>query len=180
MNSIHLRDKYNELKQNKYKNLFSNTMLIPSIKKITINAGISKLLKTKGAKSLEHIMQDLYNITYQKPAIIRAKKSCDGFFIKKDDITHLKVTLRKKRMYDFLTKLILFDLPRSRDFRGLKLTSFDKFGNYIIGIDDCTIFHGIDKKNIFTVFGFNIVITTNSNKEDTYNLLKDLNFIFNE
>lgn len=180
MNKLHFKEKYQELVKHNYKKHFKNIFEIPAIKKVTINVGVSKLLKTNGAKVLENIMQYLYNITYQKALIIRAKKSCDGFGVKIGDITHLKITLRKQKMYDFLTKLILFDLPRSKDFIGFNISSFDKNGNFTIGINDCSICHGIDKKNLLINFGFNITITTNSNKDNSLMLFKDLHFIFNE
>lgn len=177
---LSLKESYDALVKEKYILTFKNPHLVPKIEKVTVNLGISKLLKLKGNKALDHIVQDLYNITGQTAIIKRAKKSCDGFSIKQNDVTHLKITLRKKNMYTFLTKLVFFDMPRSKDFRGFNPNSFDRQGNYCIGIKDCTVFHGISKKDIFVNFGFNIIITTNANMENTKLLLEDLNFVFCE
>jgi len=111
---------------------YKNVMAVPKIEKVIINTCFGKLIYGKSSKEQEEIKkaisEDLAMITSQKPIFTKARKSISGFKIKKGGVIGAKVTLRRRRMYDFLKKLIHIVLPRSRDFKGIEKSSFDKKG----------------------------------------------------
>jgi large subunit ribosomal protein L5 len=119
-----------------------NKMATPRVEKVIVNMGIGEEGKDKGQR--QEAMQDLAAITGQKPSVRQAKVSVAGFGIRKGMPVGLKVTLRGKRMYDFLERLFNIVLPRLRDFRGVSLDSFDKAGNYTLGIEEHSVFPEID------------------------------------
>jgi large subunit ribosomal protein L5 len=114
----------------------------PRLSKIVVNMGTGELLRNK--ESREKLMKDLAAITGQKPKVQPAKISVAGFGIRAGMPVGLSVTLRKSRMYDFLERLISIVLPRLRDFRGVSLGSFDRFGNYTMGLSEHSSFPEID------------------------------------
>merc|ERR1712100_847024 len=139
----------------------SNIMQVPKILKITLNMGVGQTVNDK--KFLIKSLEDLTLISGQKAISTQAKKSESGFKIRAGMDIGCKVTLRKNKMYDFLERLVYIALPRIRDFRGLSIKSFDKQGNYNLGIKEQIIFPEIDYDKIDTIRGLDISITTSAN-----------------
>lgn len=179
---INLKERYKKeavpamMKRFGYKNMCQ----VPKIKKVVINIGFGRDATSKSGdelkKQIAGIMEGLSSITGQKSSLRGAKKSISGFKLRQGIDVGAKVTLRKKRMYDFLDRLIHIALPRSRDFAGISTTCFDKKGNLSIGIKEQTIFpeSSVQLKNIF---GFQITINIDSkNREEGLELLKLLGF----
>jgi large subunit ribosomal protein L5 len=174
-----LYEKYkNEIRKKLAEELNLNIMEVPRIEKIVVHVGWGKEA-VEDPKSLEIVAQDLALITGQKPVITRARKSVAQFKLRKGTPIGLKVTLRKKRAYDFLERLINFALPRVRDFRGLPKSGFDGRGSYNFGLDEHTAFPEIDIDKVQRVFGMDITIVTSAkNDELAYRLLSALGFPF--
>lgn len=137
-----------------------NKMAVPRVTKAVVNMGVGELAKNK--EGLNMAMADLAAITGQKPSIRSAKVSVAGFNIREGMPVGLATTLRGVRMYDFLEKLFSIVLPRLRDFRGLSLKSFDKNGNYTIGIAEHTVFPEIDVAKSGGPRGLEVTIVTNT------------------
>ena len=155
------------------KNIFE----VPKIEKIVVNIGVGEA--TTDSKKINSAIEDLAQITGQKPQVTQAKKSIAGFKLRKGLNIGCKVTLRKNRMYEFLDRLIYIALPRVRDFKGLSKKSFDGNGNYSIGIKEQIIFPEINYDKIDKIRGMDISIVTNTYKEDhAYELLKGFNLPF--
>jgi len=174
-----LYEKYkNEIRKKLAEELNLNIMEVPRIEKIVVHVGWGKEA-VEDPKSLEIVAQDLALITGQKPLITRARKSVAQFKLRKGTPIGLKVTLRKKRAYDFLERLINFALPRVRDFRGLPKSGFDGRGSYNFGLNEHTAFPEIDIDKVQRVFGMDITIVTSAkNDELAYRLLSALGFPF--
>ena len=158
-----------------------NTMAVPKIEKVVINAGFGKLISGKTSeeqkKFYQAILDDLSLICGQKPQITVAKKSISGFKVRKGMPVGARVTLRSQRMYDFLERLIHIGLPRSRDFGGISLKSFDRKGNLTIGIKEQIVFPEILPERAKNIFGLEItIVTTAKNKEKGIELLRLLGF----
>lgn len=152
-------------------------MQVPKLKKIVINMGVGEAAENK--KFLDGAMNDLALLSGQKPISIKAKKSVAAFKLREGNEIGCKVTLRGKKMYDFLDKLIKVNLPRVRDFKGLNPKSFDGHGNYSLGLTEQLIFTEIDYDSIVKVRGMDIVIvTTAKNDEKGLALLKELGLPF--
>ena len=134
--------------------LFRNSHTIPKLKKIQINRGLG--LSAQNNNLLKKNIEEFERITGQKPIITKAKKSIAGFKIREEMELGLNVTLRGKKMYTFLTKLIFFTFAQIRDFRGLSLRSFDKAGNYTFGLKEQLIFPEINYDDVEQVQGFTI------------------------
>lgn len=149
-----------------------NRMAAPRMKKIVVNAGIGLVARNK--ELMEAVGKDIAAITGQKPSIRPAKVSEAGFNVRAGMPVGLKVTLRGKRMYDFLDRLVSIVLPRLRDFRGLPLKSFDKSGNYSLGISEHTVFPEVDMGKAGKPHGLEITIVTNSNETDKSKRLLEL------
>ena len=149
-----------------------NALAAPRLEKIVINMGIGEALTD--IKLLEKSMDDLAQITGQKPILRRSKKAIANFKIKKGNPIGCKVTLRKAIMYEFADRLINVALPRIRDFRGISPDSFDKAGNFTLGITDLAIFPEIDYDKITRVQGMDItfVIKNAESSEQSKALLK--------
>ena len=149
-----------------------NKMAVPRIDKIVINMGVGEALQD--VKILDKAMEDLAVITGQKPIIRRAKKAIANFKIKQGQAIGCKVTLRRKMMYEFLDRLISIALPRIRDFRGINPDSFDKAGNYTMGLTEQSIFPEIDYDKVGRVQGMDItfVIKNAKSTEHARELLK--------
>ena len=143
----------------------SNVMALPKLTKIVINMGVGQAVNDK--KHLTNAVDDLQSISGQKPLVTNARKSVASFKIREGWPMGCKVTLRGKRMYDFVERLINIAIPRERDFRGLNPKSFDGQGNYSMGIKEQIIFPEINYDNIDKIRGMDICINTSaSNKED--------------
>ncbi len=154
-----------------------NPMQVPRIEKVVINVTDGEAVKDP--KILDVIAQDLALITGQKPRLIRARKSVAAFHLRKGMPIALKVTLRGKRAYDFIVRLVHFALPRVRDFRGIPLDGFDGRGNYNFGISEHTVFPEIDIDKVKRVFGMDINITTTAKTDrEALALLRALGFPF--
>lgn len=156
---------------------FKSVMQVPKIEKITLNMGVGEAISDK--KLLENAIADLTAISAQKPLTTKARKSVAGFKIRQGYPIGCKVTLRGERMYDFLEKLIFIAIPRIRDFRGFPVKSFDKRGNYSMGIKEQIIFPEIDYDKIDRLRGLDITITTTAkNDAEGQALLEAFNFPF--
>ena len=154
-----------------------NVFEVPKITKIVVNIGVGEA--ASDSKKIESATTDLTTITGQKPIITKAKKSIAGFKLRKGVNIGCKVTLRKDRMYEFLDRLIYIALPRVRDFKGLSKKSFDKSGNYSIGIKEQIIFPEINYDKIDKVRGMDVSIVTSTNdKNYAFELLKGFNLPF--
>jgi large subunit ribosomal protein L5 len=156
---------------------FNNVMELPRINKITVNMGIGSAIQN--IKELESASQDLAKITGQKPVITKARKSVAGFKLRQGNPIGCMVTLRGKRMYEFLDRLLSIAIPRIRDFRGLSKKSFDGSGNYTIGIKEQLIFPEVEYDSILSIKGMNITITTSAKSDDeALFLLEEFGFPF--
>lgn len=155
---------------------YKNNMAVPKIEKVVVNVGIgSSTLKDEKVQEL--IAKNLALITGQKPVPTQAKKAISSFKTRKGMIIGLKVTLRGKRMFDFLFRLINVAIPRIRDFRGLDPKSIDQGGNLNIGIKEYIIFPEISTEDVKRIFGLEVTIVTNAKKrEEALELFKLLGF----
>lgn len=156
---------------------YKSVMQAPRITKITLNMGVGEAVVDK--KILQSALSDMEKIAGQKPVVTLARKSIAGFKIRDDMPIGCKVTLRSKRMYEFLDRLINISIPRVRDFRGLSPKSFDGRGNYSMGVKEQIIFPEIDYDKIDALRGMDITITTTAKtNEEGLALLKLFNFPF--
>ena len=154
-----------------------NVMEVPRIVKVTLNIGAGEAILDK--KVLEYATGDMARISGQKPIVTHARKSIAGFKIRSGYPIGCKVTLRSKRMYEFLDRLVNIAIPRIRDFRGLNPRSFDGRGNYSMGVKEQIIFPEIDYDKIDAMRGMDITITTTANNDGGARaLLKAFNFPF--
>jgi large subunit ribosomal protein L5 len=155
----------------------SNAMQVPRISKITLNMGVGQAVADK--KVLEHAVKDMEKIAGQKPLKTLARKSVAAYKIRDGYPIGCKVTLRRERMYEFLDRLVNIAIPRTRDFRGLSLKSFDRQGNYSLGVTEQIVFPEIDYDHIDAIRGMDITITTTArNQEEGRALLEAFNFPF--
>ena len=156
---------------------YTNEMQIPKLDKIVLNMGIGEAVND--TKKVQAAMKDLTAIAGQKPAPTRARKSIAGFKLRENMVIGAKVTLRKDRMYEFLDRLITIALPRVKDFRGLKPTSFDGRGNFAMGLKEHLVFPEINYDEIDQIWGMDIVVTTTAKTDDEARaLLKEFQFPF--
>ncbi|MGZ3493849.1 MAG: 50S ribosomal protein L5 [Thermodesulfobacteriota bacterium] len=156
---------------------YKNQMQVPKLEKIIINMGLGEAIQN--IKILDSAVQELSQITGQKPVITKAKKSIAQFKLRTGMPIGCMVTLRKERMYEFFNRLVNIALPRVRDFKGLSGKSFDGRGNYALGIREQLIFPEIHYDKIDKVKGMNIVIvTTAKTDEEGKELLKLLGMPF--
>jgi large subunit ribosomal protein L5 len=137
---------------------YTNDLQVPRLAKVVINMGLGEA--TANAKAIDNGVKDLITVTGQKPIVNRARKSIATFKVRQGMPVGASVTLRGRRMYDFLAKLIHIALPRIRDFRGLSSKSFDGRGNYSVGIKEQLIFPEINYENVDAVRGMDIAIVT--------------------
>jgi large subunit ribosomal protein L5 len=141
-----------------------NKMAVPKLEKIVINMGVGRATQDKAL--LDAAADSLGKISGQKPVITRAKVSVSGFRLREGNDIGCKVTLRGKRMYEFLDRLISIALPRIRDFRGLNPNSFDGHGNYTLGLAEQVVFPEIDADKVQHVQGMDITIVTSTPNDD--------------
>jgi large subunit ribosomal protein L5 len=155
----------------------SNPMEVPRITKITLNMGVGEAVADK--KILENARADLQKIAGQHVVTTLARKSVAGFKIRDNMPIGCKVTLRRERMYEFLDRLVNIAIPRIRDFRGLNPKSFDKQGNYSMGVSEQIIFPEINYDEIDALRGLDITITTTARTPaEGRALLEAFNFPF--
>ena len=156
---------------------YKSIMQVPRLDKIVINIGLGDT--KENPKSLENAVNDLSQITGQKPVITKAKKSIAAFKLREGANVGCKVTLRARKMYDFAYKLFNVALPRVRDFRGVSSDSFDGRGNYSMGIKEQLIFPEIEYDKIDKLRGMDIIfVTTAETDEEAKELLKLLGMPF--
>jgi large subunit ribosomal protein L5 len=154
-----------------------NPMAIPKINKIVINMGVGKATQDKAL--LDTAADSLSKISGQKPQITKAKTSVSGFRLREGNDIGCKVTLRGRRMYEFLDRLISIALPRIRDFRGVNPNSFDGHGNFSLGLAEQVVFPEIDADKIQHTQGMDItIVTTASNDEQARELLRHFGIPF--
>jgi large subunit ribosomal protein L5 len=157
----------------------SNTMQVPRVTKITLNMGVGEAVADK--KVMENARGDMQKIAGQRPVVTLARKSVAGFKIRDGMPIGCKVTLRRERMYEFLDRLVNISIPRIRDFRGLNPKSFDREGNYSMGVTEQIIFPEINYDEIDTLRGMDITITTTArNAAEGKALLEAFNFPFKQ
>lgn len=156
---------------------YRNALQVPRVEKVVINMGLGEAIQNP--KALDAAAADLAAITGQRPAVARARKSVAAFKIRKGMAIGLRVTLRGRRMYDFLDRLFNLALPRVRDFRGLSPHSFDGRGNYTFGLREQLVFPEIDYDKVDRVRGMDItIVTTAGTDEEARDLLRLLGMPF--
>ena len=154
-----------------------NPMAVPRLTKVILSMGIGKATVEK--RRIELAVKDLSTITGQKPLVCKARKSVSNFKVRAGQETGVMVTLRGARMYEFMDRLIHISIPRIRDFRGLNPRSFDRRGNYSMGVAEQTVFPEVDPAAVEFPQGMNItVVTTAKNDRDSRELLKLLGMPF--
>jgi len=156
-----------------------NSLAIPKLLKISINTGIGTYTKKEGNKDFSHIEKSIALISGQKPVLRTAKKAVSNFKTRIGDPVGITVTIRGKRMYSFLDKLINIVFPRVRDFRGVSDKSFDGNGNFSIGFKEHVAFPEISPDEVMNLHGLQINIVTSAKDDETgYKLLKEFGFPF--
>ena len=156
---------------------YANDMMIPRLDKIVLNMGIGEAVKD--SKKIKSAEADLTAIAGQKAVITKARKSIAGFRVREGMPLGVKVTLRGDRMYEFLDRLITIALPRVRDFRGVKGTSFDGRGNYAMGVKEHIVFPEIDYDKVDEIWGMDVIICTTAKTDaEAKALLKGFNMPF--
>lgn len=143
---------------------YTNVMQVPKIEKIVINMGVGEAKENQ--KAMDSAVSDLTIISGQKPLVTKAKKSVAAFKVREGMNIGTKVTLRGKRMYEFMDRLVNLSLPRVRDFRGVNPNSFDGRGNYAMGIKEQLIFPEIEYDKIDKIRGMDIIIVTTANTDE--------------
>jgi large subunit ribosomal protein L5 len=174
-----LKEKYQTEVRKKLQEQFGikNPMAVPKVEKVVLNMGMGEAISN--AKVLDSAVDELGQITGQKPIITKAKKSIASFKLREGQSIGAMVTLRGEKMYEFLDRLISTALPRVRDFRGVPSKSFDGRGNYTLGIRDHLIFPEIDITKVDKSKGMNITIVTNAKDDDQARfLLRELGLPF--
>ena len=156
---------------------FKNPMQIPKLEKIVLNMGVGDAVQD--SKRVKAAAAELELIAGQKPVVTRARNSIAGFKVREGMPLGVKVTLRGARMYDFLDRMITIAMPRIRDFRGVKDTSFDGRGNYALGIKEHIIFPEIDYDKVEQIRGMDVIICTTAGSDDeARELLRHFNMPF--
>ena len=156
-----------------------NPMAVPKLHKIVVNMGVGEA--TQNAKVLDPAVNDLAQITGQKPVVTKAKKSIAAFKVRAGMPIGAMVTLRGDRMYEFFDRLVNVALPRVRDFRGVSTRSFDGRGNYTLGLHDQLIFPEIDYAKVDKLKGMNVtIVTTARDDNQARTLLRHLGMPFKQ
>ena len=155
----------------------TNRLALPRVQKIVVNAGVGRALENK--KILDDAVETLSQITGQRPMVTKARKSVAGFKLRQGANIGCKVTLRGRRMYEFLDRLISIVIPRIRDFRGLSPNAFDGHGNYTLGIAEQIVFPEIDIDDVEFTVGMNItVVVSGGSDESSFELLREFGIPF--
>ena len=155
-----------------------NVNAVPKLQKVVVNVGIGSIVEKHG-KDFDFVVENIKKITGQKPMINKARKAISNFKIRELQPVGISVTLRGKRMYDFMNKLINITLPRVKDFRGLSKKSFDGHGNYSFGFKEHIMFPEINADDVLQLHGLQIVIgTTAKNDNEGLKLLEAFGFPF--
>lgn len=156
---------------------FKNVMQVPRLQKIVVNMGLGEAVQN--AKLMDSAVEELMQITGQKPVITKAKKSIAGFKLRENAAIGCMVTIRRQRMWELCDRLISVALPRVRDFRGVSPKAFDGRGNYTLGVREQIIFPEINYDNVDKIKGMNITfVTTAETDEHGRALLRGLGMPF--
>ncbi len=156
---------------------YTSVMQAPKLVKIVVNMGVGDAISNP--KALEDAMNELTQLTGQKPVATKAKKSIANFKLREGMAIGCKVTLRGEKMYEFFDKLVSVSLPRVRDFRGVSATAFDGRGNYTLGVKEQIIFPEINFDKVNKTRGMDIVVVTTANtNEEAKALLEELGMPF--
>jgi large subunit ribosomal protein L5 len=156
-----------------------NFWAVPRLKKVTINVGLGSFLA--GKKDYSQVLESLAAISGQRPVVTKARKAISNFKIKDNQPIGVTVTIRGKRMYDFVSKLVNVTFPRIRDFRGISPEGFDGHGNYTVGIKENTVFPEVNPDNIDKIHGLEVTVVTDAGTDEKgFALLKALGFPFQE
>lgn len=156
---------------------YDNIMAVPKLKKIVINCGVGEAVENE--KRLDTVVDNVAKIAGQQPVTTKAKKSISNFKTREGLPIGCKVTLRKKKMYEFLDRLINLALPRARDFQGVPDRSFDGRGNYTLGIKEHTIFPEINTDEVDEIHGMDVTFVTSAETdEEAYALLEEFGMPF--
>jgi large subunit ribosomal protein L5 len=156
---------------------YKSSMAIPRLAKVVVNMGVGEAIAD--AKLLDQAVDELATVCGQRPAITKAKKSISNFKLREGMAIGCRVTLRGRRMWEFLDRLLNLALPRVRDFRGVSVKSFDGRGNYTLGIRDQLIFPEINYTKVQKVKGMNIcIVTTAKTDQEAKELLGGLGMPF--
>ena len=175
MNSIYKKYRESVIPRMKEEFKFKNSLECPKIKKVIVNVGIGKFLKDNGQVS--DIEKSIETITGQKPLMTQAKKSIAGFKIREGLNVGIKVTLRGRRMWDFIERFVNAALPRVRDFHGIKKSAVDKGGNLNIGIKEHLIFPEIFPEQVKNIFSLEVnVVTDAKNREIGESFFRKMGF----
>ncbi len=145
---------------------FKSIMAVPKITKVSVNVGMGRIAVAKDTKMIERILSDLAKITGQKAVVRKSKKSISGFKTREGMDIGAMVTLRGKRMYDFIDRLISLALPRTRDFQGLPVKNVDSHGNLNLGIKEHNVFPEVTYESLKDIFGLQVTATTTAKKHD--------------
>lgn len=174
MTATYTENLYNSSIEGLKKDLnLTNAMSVPKLDSICLNVGISSA--DSDTKTINYIVDQLSDIAGQKAVITKSKKAISGFKLRENMPIGCKVTLRKKKMYQFIDKLVYVSLPRIRDFRGISKKGFNQSGHYTFGVKEHNIFLEVDLDNIVKSFGMNITIkTTSKDSNEALALLKTL------
>jgi large subunit ribosomal protein L5 len=157
----------------------TNVMSIPRLQKIVVNMGVGKALQEKNR--LEQAAEALSQVTGQKPLITKAKVAISSFRLREGNQIGCKVTLRGRRMFEFMDRLVSIALPRIRDFRGVNPKSFDGHGNYSLGLAEQMVFPEIDPDKVTFTQGMDITFVTSTDKDDeARELLREFGMPFRE
>lgn len=169
-----LKEKYEKEVKGKLSSEFGikNALAIPTIEKVVLNMGVGEAAKNQG--TLDAIKRDLALVAGQAPSVRSAKVSIASFSLRAGMPVGLSVTLRGNKMYSFLDRLFSIVLPRLRDFRGVKLAAFDRFGNYTLGVVEHTVFPEIDPTKSASPHGMEITIVTSAKNKDQAKRLLEL------
>ncbi len=162
---------------------YKSPMAVPKIEKVVINSGFGREVSGKTSsereKFIKYILDVLARITGQRPVLQKARKSISSFKLRKGMPIGAKVVLRRQKMYDFLEKLILLVLPRTRDFRGISLKSVDREGNLTLGFKEYSPFPEVVLEKEKGIFGLEVTVVTNAKtREESIELLKLMGFPF--
>jgi large subunit ribosomal protein L5 len=174
-----LKEQYDKIIVENLKKKFSisNKLMIPKVSKVILNMGLG--VDSIDKKKVQSCLDDMSLICGQKPIVTKFKKSISNFKTRKGTTAGVKVTLRKKKMYEFIDRLVNIALPRIKDFQGLSTKSFDKFGNYSFGIKEHIIFPEVNFDKVDKIRGMDItIVIEGDNNESKAALLDEMNFPF--
>ena len=161
------------------KHSYRNVMEVPRLDKIVVNRGVGEAIQD--AKLMDSMVEELVQITGQKPIVTKAKRSVAVFKLREGMSIGCKVTLRGKRMYEFLDRLVNIALPRVRDFKGVSIKGMDGRGNFNLGLEEQIIFPEIEYDKVSKIKGMNIVfVTTARTNEESMSLLTELGMPFRD